>query len=86
MLRFRIGETVIVSDHGTKKIGVIIGQATKRGLRVYTVKMENGVTHSYIRPDNPAADYYIDSVWSKKLSSSIVTNLNENNSGNYSKT
>jgi polynucleotide 5'-kinase involved in rRNA processing len=86
MLRFRIGEKVIVSDHGVKKLGIITGQATKQGNRVYNVKMENGVEHSFIRVNNPNASYYIDSEWSKKIGGSISTNLNENTSGNFSKT
>ncbi len=85
MLKFRIGQTVIVSDHGVKKVGVITGQATKQRARVYNVKMENGVEHTFIKPDNPQASYYIDSEWSKKLGGSISTNLNENNSGNFMK-
>ncbi len=86
MLKFRIGEKVIVSDHGVRKIGVITGQSTRHRARVYNVKMENGVEHSFIKPDNPSADYYIDSAWSKKIASSISTNLTENNSGNFLKT
>lgn len=83
MLKFRIGEKVIVSDHGVKKVGVITGQATKQRSRVYNVKMENGVEHSFIKADNPTSDYYIDSEWSKKIGGNISTNLNENNSGNF---
>jgi hypothetical protein len=85
MLKFRIGEKVIVSDHGVKKVGVITGQATRHRARVYNVKMETGVEHSFIKVDNPTADYYIDSTWSKKIGTSISTNLNENNSGNFLK-
>jgi hypothetical protein len=86
MLKFRIGERVIVSDHGVKKVGVITGQATKQRARVYNVKMENGVEHSFIKVDNPNSNYYIDSEWSKKIGSSVKTNLTENNLGNFSKT
>lgn len=85
MLKFRIGEKVIVVDHGVKKVGIITGQATKQRSRVYNVKMENGVEHSFIKADNPNANYYIDSEWSKKIGSGINTNLNENNSGNFLK-
>lgn len=85
MLKFRIGEKVIVSDHGIRKVGVITGQATKQRARVYNVKMENGVEHSFIKVDNPNASYYIDSEWSKKIGSSITTNLTENNLGNFNK-
>lgn len=85
MLKFRIGEKVIVSDHGVKKVGVITGQATRHRSRVYNVKMENGVEHSFIKPDNKDSNYYIDSEWSKKIGTSISTNLNENNLGNFSK-
>lgn len=85
MLKFRIGEKVIVVDHGVKKVGVITGQATKQRSRVYNVKMENGVEHSFIKADNTNATYYIDSEWSKKIGSGIETNLSENNSGNFIK-
>ena len=85
MLKFRIGEKVIVSDHGVKKVGVITGQATKQRARVYNVKMENGVEHTFIKPDNTKSDYYIDSEWSKKIGNAISTNLTENNSGNFIK-
>lgn len=86
MLRFRIGEKVIVSDHGVKKVGVITGQATRQKHRVYNVKMENGVEHSFIRADNPSSNYYIDSQLSKIIGGTVNTNLDQNNSGNFRKT
>lgn len=85
MARFRIGEKVIVSDHGVKKVGVITAQSTRQKFRVYNVKMENGVEHSFIRVDNPNSNYYIDSNLSKSIGASVNTNLDQNSMGNFKK-
>jgi len=85
MIRFKMYEKVIVSDHGVNKIGIITAQNNKQKHRVYNVKMENGVEHNYLRIDNFTADYYINSYLSKKLAGSVSTNLNESSSANYRK-
>lgn len=83
MARFSIGEQVIVNDHGVRKLGIITGQFTKQKVRVYNVRMENGVEHNYLRADSIGSDYYIDSELSKRIASQVSTSLNINSKANF---
>jgi len=83
MLRFRIGEQVIVNDHGVKKLGIITAQSTKQKMRVYNVRMENGTEHYYLKVDSFDSDYHINSYLSKRLGTMVNTNLSINNSANF---
>jgi hypothetical protein len=86
MTNFKIGKQVIVSDHGVKKLGIVIGQLTKQKSKVYNVRMENGVEHYLIKVDNKNSDYYIDSELSSKFAVQIATNLTISSNGNFKQT